>query len=77
MDWVEKDYNCPEILRENDVIFENRFLAQEKVERKDFYIEEKRQKMEKMKEKEYIVLLKKSMILFYKWIKKWVIKLFY
>lgn len=77
MDWVERDYNCPEILRENDVLFENRFLNQEKVERKDFYIEEKRQKMEKMKEKEYIVLLKKSMILFYKWIKKWVIKLFY
>ena len=59
MDWVERDYNCPEILRENDVLFENRFLNQEKVERKDFYIEEKRQKMEKMKEKEYIVLLKK------------------
>jgi len=77
MDWVEKDYNCPEILRENDVIFENRFLAQEKVERKDFYIEDKQQELDEKKQIESMIFFKKSMILFYKWIKKWAVKLFY
>ena len=75
MDWVERDYNCPEILRENDVLFENRFLDQEKFKIKDFHIEEKR--IENRQQKEFMILIKKSMIFFYKWIKKWAVKLFY
>lgn len=63
-EWKKENQNYPETLKENLEVFENRFFYSE-----DFHIKDN--------QKEDNIFLKKGFILFYKWIKKWAVKLFY